>query len=81
MLYFYNLNRASNKDNYLVPSMEKIIQTVFGYDMFLLLDGFSGYNKVLVEEPDQLKSTFGTKWGTFDFKRMPFGIINIGATF
>ena len=49
--------------------------------MFSLLDGFSGYNQVLVAEPDRLKTTFRTKWGTFAFKRMPFGLINVGATF
>jgi hypothetical protein len=41
---FKNLNRASEKDNYLVPPMEKILQCVFGSEMLSLLDGFSGYN-------------------------------------
>lgn len=49
--------------------------------MFSLLDGFSSYNQVLVVEPDHLKATFRTKWGTFSFKRMTFEIINVGATF
>ena len=78
---FRNLNRASDKDNYLVPPMEKILQTVSGSELFLLLDGFSGYNQVLVAEEDMLKTTFKTKWGTFAYRRMPFGLINAGATF
>ena len=41
---FRNFNRESEKDNYLVPSMEMILQTVSGVEMFSLLDGFSGYN-------------------------------------
>ena len=41
---FQNLNKVSEKDNYPVPSMEKILQQVFGSEMFSLLDGFSGYN-------------------------------------
>jgi hypothetical protein len=45
---FRNLNKASEKDNYPVPPMEKLLQTVFGSDIFSLLDGFSGYNQVLV---------------------------------
>lgn len=45
------------------------------------LDGFSGYNQVLVHPDDQLKSTFGTKWGTYAYQKMPFGLINMGATF
>ena len=49
--------------------------------MFSLLDGFFGYNKVLVAEEDRFKTTFITKWGTFAYRRMPFGLINAGATF
>ena len=70
---FWNLNRASDKDNYLVPPMEQIIQMVSWLELFSLLDGFSGYNQVLVVEQYQLKTTFRTKWGTFTYKRMPFG--------
>jgi len=39
-----NLKRASEKQNYLVPSMEQILKTILGPEMFSLLDGFSGYN-------------------------------------
>jgi len=49
--------------------------------MFSLIDGFSGYSQVIVVEPDQVKTTFKVKWGTFTFKRMSFGLINVGATF
>jgi hypothetical protein len=30
---------------------------------------------------DQIKTTFRTPWGTYDYKKMPFGLINVGATF
>ena len=49
--------------------------------MFSLLDGFSGYNQVLVTSYDQLNTSFRTPWGTFSYKRFPFGSINFGATF
>ena len=78
---FRNLNRASDKDSYPVPPMERILKMVLGSEIFSLLDGFSGYNKVLVAEEDKLKTTFRTKWGTFAYRRMPFGLINAGATF
>ena len=54
---------------------------VSGSELFSLLDGFSGYNQVLVANEDMLKTTFRTKWGTFAYRRMPFGLINVGATF
>ena len=77
---FINLNRASEKDNYIVPPMEQLLQTVFGFEIFSLLDSFSGYNQVLVSEEDCLKNTFRTKWGTFSYKCMPFGLINARET-
>jgi hypothetical protein len=46
-----------------------------------MLDGFSRYNKVLVKKEDQNKTTFTTPWGTFEYLRMPSGLLNAGATF
>ena len=45
------------------------------------LDGFLGYNQILVHPDDRLKTTFETKWGTYDYRKIPFGLINVGATF
>jgi hypothetical protein len=42
---FRNLNKASEKEKYPVPPMEKLLQTVSGFEIFSLLDGFSGYSK------------------------------------
>ena len=49
--------------------------------MFSLLDGSSGYNQVLVALEDILKITIRTKWGTYAYRKKPFGLINAGATF
>ena len=49
--------------------------------MLSLLDSFFWYNQVLVSTADQLKNTFRTPWGTYAYRKMPFGLINVGATF
>ena len=54
---------------------------VSGSELFSLLDGFLGYNQVLVAKEDRLKTTFRTRWGMFTYRRIPFGLINAGATF
>ena len=46
-----------------------------------MLDGFSSYNQVAVHPEDQEKTTFTTPWGTFMYAKMPFGLMNVGATF
>jgi hypothetical protein len=61
--------------------MEQLLQTMLSSNIFSFLDGFSGYNQLLVSEEDRFKTTFQTKWGTFAYKRMPFGLISVGETF
>eukprot|EP00253_Pinus_taeda_P031663 PITA_31663 len=78
---FRNLNKASLKDNFPLPTMEQVLQSVAGSDLMSFLDGFSGYNQILVHPDDRLKTTFKTKWGTYAYQKMPFGLINAGANF
>jgi hypothetical protein len=61
--------------------MEMLLQQVIGFALMSMLDGFSGYNQVLVAEEDRPKTTFVTPWGTYSYVCMPFGLKNVGATF
>ena len=45
---FRNLNKASLKDNYPLPKMYQILQNIVGSQRMYMLDGFSGYNQILV---------------------------------
>ncbi len=36
---------------------------------------------MLVHPNNQLKTTFKTKWGTYAYRKIPFGLINASATF
>ena len=78
---FRNLNKACQKDNFPFPTMEQILQKVAGSKLMSFLDGFLGYNQILVHPDDSLKTNFRTKWGTYAYQKMPFGLINAGATF
>ena len=78
---FKNLNKASLKDNYPLPKLDHILQRVVGSKITFFLDGFSGYNQVLVHPNDQLEIAFTTPWGTFKYVKMPFVLMNPVATF
>jgi hypothetical protein len=78
---FINVNKASEKDNYPVPPMEKILQCVFGSHMLSLLDGFSSYNKVLVAHDDQLKTAFSNQMGDLCLQENAFWINQCRETF
>ena len=58
-----------------------MLQQVTGSELMCMMDGLSGYNQVLVKEEEQFKTTFTTPWGTYVYVRIPFGLINVGATF
>ncbi|KAL4283519.1 hypothetical protein GQ457_16G018000 [Hibiscus cannabinus] len=40
-----------------------------------------GYNQIAIAPEDQSKTTFTCPYGTFSFRRMPFGLCNAPATF
>jgi hypothetical protein len=45
------------------------------------MDGFSEYNQIKIKLEDQRKTAFIFPWGTFAYRKMPFGLKNVGATF
>jgi hypothetical protein len=78
---FRNLNKSSLKDNYPLPKMDHVLEKVVGDNQMSMIDGFSGYNQVSMNEQDREKTSFTTPWGTFMYEKMPFGLMNVGATF
>ncbi|XP_073019381.1 uncharacterized protein [Primulina eburnea] len=52
-------------------------RTVTGWRVY----GYSGYNHIAIAPEDQDKTTFTCPYGTFSFRRMPFGLCNSPATF
>ena len=52
-----------------------------GHPHFRFRDGYSGYNQFSIASKDQEKTTFTCPYGTFAFRRMPFGLCNALATF
>ena len=44
-------------------------------------DRYSGYNQIMIAPEDQEKTTFTCPYGTFAFRRMPFGLCNAPGTF
>jgi hypothetical protein len=45
------------------------------------MDGFFGYNQIEITLEDQHKTAFIFPWGTFAYRKLPFGLKNTGATF
>ena len=78
---YQELKKATLKDNFPLPFIDRVLDTLTGKMYFSFLDGFSGYNKIQVALEDQYKTTFTCPWGTYAYRVLPFGLCNAPATF
>ncbi|GJX04343.1 reverse transcriptase domain-containing protein [Tanacetum coccineum] len=75
------LNDATRKDHFPLPFMDQMIERLAGNEFYCFLDGFSGYFQIQIDPQDQEKTTFTCPYGTFAYRRMPFGLCNAPGTF
>jgi hypothetical protein len=78
---FTSLNKASPKDNFPLPRIDKIVDSAAGCEVMSLLDCFSGYHQIYMKEEDKASTSFITPFGTYCIIRMPEGLKNAGSTF
>ncbi|XP_071917979.1 uncharacterized protein [Coffea arabica] len=78
---YRKLNTVTRKDHFPLPFLDQLLERIAGYEFYCFLDGFSGYNQIAIAPEDQEKTTFTCPYGTFAFRRMPFGLCNAPATF
>jgi hypothetical protein len=78
---FCDLNKAYPKDNFPTPFIDHIVDEYASCEVFSFMDGFSGYNHIRIKPEDQHKTNFIFPWGTFAYRKMPFGLKNAGDTF
>jgi hypothetical protein len=78
---YRRLNKTTRKDHFSLPLMNKMLQRLAKHSYFCFLDGYSGFIQVPIHPDDQQKTTFTCPYGTFVYRRMPFGLCNAPTTF
>ncbi|GJU31253.1 reverse transcriptase domain-containing protein [Tanacetum coccineum] len=78
---YRKLNKATRKDHFPLPFMDQMIERLPGNEFYCFLDRFSGYFQIPIDPQDQEKMTFTCPYGTFAYRRMPFGLCNALETF
>ncbi|GJS04877.1 reverse transcriptase domain-containing protein [Tanacetum coccineum] len=74
-------NDATRKDHFPLPFMDQMLERLAGNEYYCFLDGFSEYFQIPIDPQDQEKTTFTCPYGTFAYRRMPFGLCNAPGTF
>ena len=78
---YRKLNAATRKDHFPLPFIDQMVERLAGHKYYCFLDDYSAYNQVPVDPKNQKKTTFTCPFGTFTYRRMPFGLCNVPATF
>nr|GFB59486.1 reverse transcriptase domain-containing protein [Tanacetum cinerariifolium] len=78
---YKKLNEATRKEHFLLPFIDQMLERLAGNEYYCFLDGFSGYFQIPIDPKDQEKTTFTCPYGSFAYKRMPFGLCNAPGTF
>ena len=80
-VYYRWLNRATMTNPFPTPFSNEIINEVIGHECYSFKHGFLGYNQVPIAKEDQHKTTFACGFGSFSYRKMPFGLKNAPIVF
>ena len=78
---YRSLNSVSRADAYPMPRIDELIDRLGKAKYLTTFDLTRGYWQIPVAEKYQHKTAFTTRFGLFEFQRMPFGLRGAPATF
>ena len=80
---FRNLNLATPKDEYIMPIVDMLVDTIANNGILSFMDDYFGYNQINLIEEDIHKIAFRCPRtiGIFEWVVMPFGLKNAGAKY
>jgi hypothetical protein len=78
---YRKLNKATRKDYFPLPFIDKMLERLANHSIFCYLDGYSGYHQIPIHLDDQSKTTFTCPYGTFAYMRMSIGLCNSPTSF
>jgi len=72
---------VTRKDHFPLSFIDQMLEHLAGKSHYCFLDDFSGYLQIHIAPEDQEKTIFTCPFGTFAYRRMPFGLCNALGTF
>jgi len=80
-VYYRNHNKLSILNKYPLPLMDELRDRVAGPRLFTKLDLKDGYPLIRRRKGDEHKTAFRARYGQYEYKVMPFGLVNAPSTF
>lgn len=76
---FRGLNKITKKDRYPLPLISDLLDAPRKARIYTKIDLKHAYHLVRIAEGDEWKTTFRTRWGSYEWNVMPFGLTNAPA--
>ena len=78
---YRRLNFVTRKDHFPLPFIDQMLERLAKHEFYCFLDGYSGYLQVPIAPEDIEKTNFTYPFGTYAYRRVPFGLCSAPATF
>lgn len=71
---YKKFNKGTRKDHFPLPLVDQMLDHLARKEFYYFLDGYSGYNQIVIALEDREKATFACSHGTFTCRQMPCGL-------